>query len=253
MLGPRKRPTSCQPGESSRPADGQHDPHVELPESASHARRRDAEVQHRHRPARSHDACELPDRRRRIVDVPEQVRDGQSVERAVGKRQRSRLVPRAARFSRSSPRAATRSRATASISGLRSMPTTEQPCCRTSSSATAPVPVATSSTCRVWPNVEPRDEKPSPARVLAERQQARVAVIGRAERREQLRRNRAPGLGGHGIVRTIFPSCSPRSNRSWAARVSESGKVESTCTRARPLRTSSYAPRKSSRVPIVEP
>jgi metal-sulfur cluster biosynthetic enzyme len=42
-----------------------------------------------------------------------------------------------------------------------------------------------------------------------------------------------------GIERTILPSCSPASRRSCAARASASGKTRSTCTRARPLRTSS--------------
>ena len=87
---------------------------------------------------------------------------------------------------------------------------------------------------RVRPDLEPRDQEATPARVLAEREEPRVAVVGRAEWREELRRNRAARLRGHGIVRTIFPSCSPRSSRSCAARVSASGKVESTCTRARP-------------------
>ena len=53
---------------------------------------------------------------------------------------------------------------------------------------------------------------------------------------------------------TIFPSCSPASRRSCAARISASGSAtRSTWTPTRPVRTSSYAPRKSSRVPIVEP
>jgi metal-sulfur cluster biosynthetic enzyme len=42
-----------------------------------------------------------------------------------------------------------------------------------------------------------------------------------------------------GIVSTILPSCSPRSRRSCAARASARGYVESMCTRARPVRTSS--------------
>ena len=231
---------------------GQHDPHVELPESASHTRRGDAEVQHRHRPARPHDAGELPDRCRRIVDVPEQVRDGESVERAVGKRQRlgSSLVQldSCAEFAgrHALPCDGEHLRAPVDAHDRAAVLPDELQRDRARSGGHVQHPC-------VRRDLEPRDEKPSPARVLAERQQTRVAVIGRAERREQLRRNRAPGLGGHGIVRTIFPSCSPRSSRSCAARVSESGKVESTCTRARPLRTSSYAPRKSSRVPIVEP
>src|SRR5262249_37907167 len=72
-------------------------------------------------------------------------------------------------------------------------------------------------------------------------------------RREQLAERRHPVLSRHQIVRTILPSCSPASSRSCAARISSSGSTSSTTGRARPLATSSYAPAKSSPVPIVEP
>ena len=55
-------------------------------------------------------------------------------------------------------------------------------------------------------------------------------------------RRKVSGLSprvSYGIESTILPSCSPASSRSCAARVSASGKTRSTCTRARPLRTSS--------------
>src|ERR671919_691994 len=48
-----------------------------------------------------------------------------------------------------------------------------------------------------------------------------------------------PGRLQPGIVKTTFPSCSPDSRRSWAARVSDSGNTWSITGRARPVRTSS--------------
>ena len=86
--------------------------------------------------------------------------------------------------------------------------------------------------------IEPPDQESSPAWVLAEGEKPGIAVVGGAERREEGRRDAAAGLRRHGIVRTILPSCSPASSRSCAARISESGKVESTWTRTRPERTS---------------
>lgn len=67
-----------------------------------------------------------------------------------------------------------------------------------------------------------------------------TAVIARAIclDREHLRLRRA-SQGQSGMLRTIFPSCSPASSRSCAARVSDSGNTESTTTLARPDVTSS--------------
>ena len=86
--------------------------------------------------------------------------------------------------------------------------------------------------------LEPCDQEPTPAWVLVEGEKSRIAVVGGAEGREEGRCDAAAWLCSHGIVSTILPSCSPASNRSCAARISESGNVESTCTRALPLRTS---------------
>ena len=65
---PRNAPTSCQPGEISRPADGQPDPDVGLPGGSPEAPRQ-PELEHRDRPAGPDDARELaqaspPGRRR---------------------------------------------------------------------------------------------------------------------------------------------------------------------------------------------
>ena len=51
---------------------------------------------------------------------------------------------------------------------------------RTSSIATAAVPLATSSTVSPGPRVDARDEEAPPARILAEREQRAVAVVRRA-------------------------------------------------------------------------
>ena len=96
--------------------------------------------------------------------------------------------PRRSSIRRVRPRAPTAPRPAASISALWSTPTTVAAAsARTSSIATAAVPVATSSTRRASGR-DPRDEEAPPARVLAEGEQARVAVVRRAERREQLAR-----------------------------------------------------------------
>ena len=85
--GPRKRPTSCQPGREQPPGERQADVDPEIPGRPPDAAR-EAELEHRDRPARAHDARELGERRRGIVDVPEEVGERQVVERGVGKRQR---------------------------------------------------------------------------------------------------------------------------------------------------------------------
>ena len=56
-----------------------------------------------------------------------------------------------------------------------------------------------------------------------------------------------------GIRSTILPNWRPLSSLSWARAASASGKTLSTWTRARPLRTRSYAPSKSDGIPIVDP
>jgi len=60
--------------------------HVELPERPPDAAR-EPELEHRDGPARPDDACQLAQRRGRVVDVPQQVGEGQPVEPAVLERQ----------------------------------------------------------------------------------------------------------------------------------------------------------------------
>ena len=83
-----EEPPDVAPARREQPScQRQHDPYVELPQSAQRARRRDAELQQRHRPAGPNDAGQLTKGRRGVVDVAEQVRDGQRVERGIGERQ----------------------------------------------------------------------------------------------------------------------------------------------------------------------
>ena len=98
----------------------------------------------------------------------------------------------------------TRARPAASISALWSTPTTSRAGTRRASSiATAAVPEATSRT-RVASRRYARDEEGAPARILSEREQARVAVVRRAERREQLARVARPrGDLGHASEHTL--------------------------------------------------
>jgi hypothetical protein len=108
--------------------------------------------------------------------------------------------------------------------------------------------------------MSPRDSSWGQSPAVAGTATARSATVsvgpvrvGSTGRRRLRRRPSAAGRRYSGIPSTILPSCSPRSRRSCAARASASGKTVSTIGRARPLRTSSYAPAKSSRVPMVEP
>ena len=64
----------------------QPDSHVELPERPPDAARQ-AELEHRHRPAGPHDAGELAQRRGHVVDVAQEIRERERVELRVGERQ----------------------------------------------------------------------------------------------------------------------------------------------------------------------
>ena len=111
---------------------------VELPERSREAAR-DAELERSDDTAGADDSRELREGRGRVVDVAKEVREGQMVEGAIveGKRLGRGLDELDA--------VAEAACAIASISGLWSRPVTRNPR-RTSSAATSPVPVATSST-----------------------------------------------------------------------------------------------------------
>ena len=86
MLGPRKSPTSAQPGEIALPARGRptrtYSSHHGRHTPCGTANSRPAIV-----PPGAHDASELAQRRRRIGDVAQEVRERQGVERRVGERE----------------------------------------------------------------------------------------------------------------------------------------------------------------------
>ena len=82
MLGPRNRPTSRQSRDTTGRSTRHTPPRVEPPRGAPHRARTGPELEARDDTAGPHDACELAQRRRGVVDVAQQVRDGQRVERS---------------------------------------------------------------------------------------------------------------------------------------------------------------------------
>ena len=62
--------------------------------------------------------------------------------------------------------------------------------------------------------VDPRDEEAPPARVLAEREEVRVAVVGRPERREQPARDPGPGLC-HAVSLSSLLGAQPAGSVAW--------------------------------------
>ena len=73
MFGPRKRPTSPHAGDAARPIAGQGPPRVRGPHEPPHGVGRDEELEVRERAAGTQHACQLGERRRRIVHVAQQV------------------------------------------------------------------------------------------------------------------------------------------------------------------------------------
>ena len=117
-------------GRDRAAGEGQAEVDPDVPGDARERARRDAEVEQRGRRARPQHAGELAQAGGQVVQVAEQVRGGQAVERCVLEGQLLRLRPRPAARGSSRRRAASRRRASSSISGLWSTPTTEQPFCR---------------------------------------------------------------------------------------------------------------------------
>ncbi len=119
------------------------------------------------------------------------------------------------------PAASTRTRPAASIPSLWSSPTTRQPCRRARAIGHGSRPGRDVEHARVRARLDAGDEEGAPARVLAEREQPRVAVVGRADRREQ------PSGGARSAGRRPRPRTesmlgppwvSPRSWSRWQAR-----------------------------------
>src|SRR5881394_966236 len=144
MLGPRKVPTRRQPGEITPPATGR-------------SRRTCSSQSRRQSPrgsANSRDATVAPGRTTRASSRKVAAGSSTYLSRYVKVRPskassgNGRLSALASTSRTSGP---SRRRASASISGVTSTPTTAQPFCRISSRATAPVPVATSRTVSPGP------------------------------------------------------------------------------------------------------
>ena len=86
MLGPRKRPASYHPRETSRAERRQAHPGVEAPGPEPYAGG-DAELEAGDNAAGLHDPCELAQRRPRLIHVAQQVGEGEVVELILSKGQ----------------------------------------------------------------------------------------------------------------------------------------------------------------------
>ena len=186
MLGPRNDPTSCQPGEITAAGDWKPDADVELPQRPPDATRQ-TELERRHDPTGSHDPRQLGKCDYRILDVADQVRERERVERAVGKR---KLL--GAALAQRDPVGQAggldpRLRAGEHL-GLWSMPTTRQPFCRDELDRHRGRPGRHVEHRAVGPALDPGDEEPPPARVLSQRA---AGSNGRRTGRAGAKRSRA--------------------------------------------------------------
>ena len=179
-----EKPADIAPARRDRAAeDRQARAHVGLPRGAGEAGG-DEEVEHRDPAPGANDAGDLLHRRGRVVDVAEEVREGQSVERGIRERQRF-----GAGFAELDSVAQPRSVHAGAAGGkhlgalvdaddMAAVPPDERD--RDSCGTAGDV-----EDIRVRPSLDSLDEKRSPAWVLAEGQQARVPVVGLAERGEE--------------------------------------------------------------------
>lgn len=170
----------------------------------------DAELERGHRPSGADDARELAQGRSGIVDVAEQVRDGECVELAVLEWKRLRttldepdlLRPRG----EGDPAAGYGEHLRALVDpDDRAAPATDE-LDRDSAGPGGDVQHDV-----IGPDVHTIDQESPPARILTERKQPCVAVVGRPERREQRPRlpgARRDGLGHRGRVYAPWVSLS---------------------------------------------
>jgi len=163
--------------------EGQGHAHVGLPRRAGDAGR-DEEVEHRDSAAWTDDAGDLLHRRGRIVDVAEEVREGQGVERCIVERQRfgppfAELDPLAQPcLFDAGPACGEHLGALVDADDVTAVAPDELDRHRRGSAGDV-------QDRGVRPRLDPLDEKGAPARVLPERQEARVPVVGLAERGEE--------------------------------------------------------------------
>jgi hypothetical protein len=172
--------------------------HVELPERPPCAARQ-AELEHRDRSAGADDPRQLAQRRRYVVDVAEEIREGERVELGVGEGQG--FGPSVAELDPFAQTGACdlvapgRKHLGALVDADHRPrgPSPSEPD-RDGRGSRGDV----EHTERVGRNA--RDEERSPARVLAEGEQARVTVVRLAERGEQLTRVARAGRGFHSPI-----------------------------------------------------
>ncbi len=192
-----KPPDLVPPRRDDAPRQREDPAHVELPGPAPEAVR-EAELEPGDRPARPYDAGELVQRRARVVDVAEQVREREGVEGLVAERQPLRLA-----LDQSDPRTEAGPRDALVRDGEHLGALVEA-----DDGAARPAHELDRHRRRSGRDVEHRfaggdvrssDEKAAPARILAEREEAGIPVVGRWERCEEAAR--MPLAGGDGLQR----------------------------------------------------
>jgi len=161
-----------------RPGCGKADPDMELPERAPEAPGH-AELEARDHPSRANHPRELPERRRRILDVAQQVGEGEPVEGAVGKRQPIGLADD--ELDVGAEAAASHGehlRALVEPDDRAARPAAKLP--RDGSGAGRDVEDAVAAAC-----LDPRDEEGAPAWILAVGEERGSPFVRRSERREE--------------------------------------------------------------------
>ena len=175
--------------------------HVPLPENARRRIFWDAKLEHGQAPARTGDAGELLERRRGIVDVTEQVREREPVEARVleGERFRAPLaeVDPGGEAGRLDPRRSGGEHLGALVDPDGAASVSADELDRDRGRPGRDVEDRFAAPC-----LDPRDEEGTPAWILAEAQEARVAIVGRAEGREELPSGPFPPCerGVHGAI-----------------------------------------------------
>src|SRR2546430_13579782 len=189
---------------------------------------RNGELEARDRAAGADDARELRQGRARIVDVAEQVGDRERVERGVLERQvLGARLDQLYRCGQVLARDREHLRALVDADDRAAVLAEQLPCDR--ARAGRDVENFVARAC-----LDPRDEKPAPLRVLSERKQPGVALVGGAERGEELERAARPGRGGHGSTKASLAM--PTGGRGGSAGGAGSARAAGVGRGAGPLR-----------------
>jgi hypothetical protein len=191
----QKGPDLVPAGRDKPPCEGEPDPYVELPERTPEPAR-EPELERRDSPAGPDDARQLAQCRRGLLDVAEEVREREPVERAVLER---KLVRAALDEPDPFRQPSCFDLPVACGQHLGALVEADDP------AACLPDELDRDG-CRprrhvehfvAGPGLDPRDEEAAPAWVLAEREQTAPAVVRRPERREEPLRNPRPLREGH--------------------------------------------------------